>query len=130
MARGEYQLKNLKKETDILSFDWTGSQYDCMVVIIDASRIQTDHVIGIVSNTIIDGSHTHTMELSKHNLNWCCGDNRQFVGIQTGFLLRKPRKSRKKRKYFQALFVDGYNDRNLPGLNFRRKKRKAETKRV
>ena len=92
MQRGGYAIKALNKGTDILSYDVSGSGYDCMVVILSADHLQTDHVIGIVGQRIIDGSHTQIMVLSKNNLDWCCGLNREYLGIQTGFLLRRPKK--------------------------------------
>ena len=57
---------------------------------------------------IIDGAHENIIELSKENLDWCCGEDSTYEGILLGYEMKipNPNGNRKKRQR-----QHGYSDR-------------------
>ena len=50
-------------------------------------KISPFHVVAIWKGRIYDHATTHALYLSKHALDWCCGDNEQFISFSRIALL-------------------------------------------
>jgi len=50
-----------------------------------------DHVVSIVDGKIFDPNQQYAVNLTKENLDYCCGDDCQYIGIKEGrhFYMRK-----------------------------------------
>ena len=104
LARAVWRLRNthkwLCKKIDCSKYDLLGANEEdrqCIkVVMLQSNKQSSCHVICVFSNTIIDGTHSHTLPLDFKHLNWCCGADKDdgdlmYVGIQEGYLVSPPK---------------------------------------
>ena len=63
------------------------------------------HCVGIWNNEIYDASHTNVLELTRTNLNWCCGDFGPFQNCTIKAYKFAPSKRRKKEIERQLKFA-------------------------
>ena len=59
-------------------------------------------------NAIIDGAHDHVIELTRDNLNWCCGTDSKYDGIAYVYEMKARDKTgnQKKRKRVHRYEID------------------------
>lgn len=92
-----YHTKKMSSTHDILTMDI--NKYDGAIIIPKMVTRNIDHIICVVEgnpSTIIYGSHTYVIELTKNNLYWCWGEHSFYYGMFNGLFVRKPTKKRQR----------------------------------
>ena len=66
-----------------------------VIAILKGTNMIRDHVIGIWQNQIIDYESEYTYPLTMNNLNYACGDESSFSGLDRPIALFPPKSIKK-----------------------------------
>ena len=85
-----YQFLKLSHQVNIIDHK-PGDGYNGTILIPKMVKANTCHVIAVDKGCIIDGATETVMDLSRDNLNWCCGPNEKYDGVELGYDVKLPR---------------------------------------
>jgi hypothetical protein len=93
--REVYTIKKLKKDEKVTSFNFGESDFWLVVPLM--SDGSTSHCICVTKEWIFDGNFPNALPFTNESLDFCCGQNCNFVSVSKGYKFiygeRKKRKS-------------------------------------